>query len=137
MDVTISISEGWLAAFGLAALGALVLSVWTIIDVARRPRWQLSVGQKVLWITGMVIGWFLVWPVAALSALFYLFAVRKRLNAIAIPGLSQATWDTYANASSARAPELAPAGWYDDPGGGGGQRWWDGRGWSEHLRERP
>ena len=26
-----------------------------------------------------------------------------------------------------------PAGWYPDPAGGGGQRWWDGTQWSEHV----
>jgi hypothetical protein len=29
---------------------------------------------------------------------------------------------------------LPPAGWYPDPGGSEKERWWDGRGWSEHLR---
>ena len=27
-----------------------------------------------------------------------------------------------------------PAAWYDDPAGSGGQRWWDGAAWSEHVR---
>jgi hypothetical protein len=27
-----------------------------------------------------------------------------------------------------------PPGWYPDPGGGGGERYWDGSGWSGHLR---
>src|ERR1700761_3661759 len=27
-----------------------------------------------------------------------------------------------------------PAGWYSDPAQSGGDRWWDGTGWTEHLR---
>ncbi len=135
MDVTLAIPSVWLAVIAIAALLTLVLSIWTVIDVARRPRWQLSLGQKTLWIVGMVVGWLVVWPVAAFSAIFYLVAVRKRLNAMVTPGLSQATWDPYAGGG--RPLDLPDAGWYEDPAGGGGQRWWDGRGWSVHVRAGP
>ncbi|QUR69051.1 DUF2510 domain-containing protein [Mycobacterium spongiae] len=30
-----------------------------------------------------------------------------------------------------------PAGWYSDPGGSGGQRYWDGEHWTEHRRSDP
>jgi uncharacterized protein YxjI len=30
-----------------------------------------------------------------------------------------------------------PAGWYADPGGSGGWRWWDGTGWTEHVHVPP
>lgn len=32
---------------------------------------------------------------------------------------------------------MAEPGWYDDPEGGGGQRWWDGVRWSEHTIPPP
>lgn len=28
-----------------------------------------------------------------------------------------------------------PAGWYDEPEGGAGKRWWDGERWTEHRHE--
>ena len=30
-----------------------------------------------------------------------------------------------------------PAGWYPDPGGSGGVRWWDGAAWGEQLQAAP
>ncbi len=30
-----------------------------------------------------------------------------------------------------------PAGWYPDPAGGEGKRWWDGRAWTAHLQAPP
>jgi membrane protease YdiL (CAAX protease family) len=32
---------------------------------------------------------------------------------------------------------LPPAGWYPDPAGAAAERWWDGRGWTGHLRPGP
>jgi Protein of unknown function (DUF2510) len=32
-------------------------------------------------------------------------------------------------------PVATPAGWYTDPTGNGGLRWWDGKAWTEHLAD--
>ena len=34
-------------------------------------------------------------------------------------------------------PRLPPPGWYPDPAGGVQQRYWDGAGWSAHVRPVP
>ena len=36
--------------------------------------------------------------------------------------------------SGAKKGEV-PAGWYDDPAGGAGKRWWDGKRWTERRDE--
>ncbi len=33
--------------------------------------------------------------------------------------------------------EQVPAGWYDDPNGGGQLRYWDGAAWTEHTHPSP
>ncbi len=30
-----------------------------------------------------------------------------------------------------------PPGWYPEPAGGGGTRWWDGQGWTDHVQPAP
>ena len=34
-----------------------------------------------------------------------------------------------------QTPNLPPAGWYSDPAGGGGERFWDGQAWSQSTRD--
>ena len=37
--------------------------------------------------------------------------------------------------SSAMTQPPPPPGWYPDPAGGAGARWWDGQGWTEHVQQ--
>lgn len=55
--------------------------------------------------------------------------------------LTAASWTTALDEPSPLAeptgePILPPAGWYTDPADGGRVRWWDGRGWTDHVAGR-
>ena len=60
---------------------SLAMVVWAVIDVARRPAAALAPRLKVLWIAGMIGGWFLFGILGAIVSLFYLAGPRRRLNA--------------------------------------------------------
>jgi len=128
--------SGWDLVYGAIGLASLVPIVWAIVDVLRRPSWQFSNARKVLWVVTLAVGWLILWPLALASALLYLFAFRKRFPAMAVKP-PMATWDPYAEAAGGRPPDLPPAGWYPDPAGTARERWWDGRGWSDHIRTAP
>lgn len=60
---------------------SLVVVMWTVVDVARRPRSNLPTRRKALWITGSVVGWLLFGIVGAAGAIVYLVGPRRRMNA--------------------------------------------------------
>lgn len=126
-------SNALVLAYGFLALAALIPIVWAIVDVLRRPVWQFSIARKVLWVATLAIGWVVLPPVALVSSLLYLFVFRRRLPPVA-PKPPMATWDPYHPSAGGRPPPLPPAGWYPDPSGRPGERWWDGRGWTDHVR---
>jgi cytochrome c oxidase assembly factor CtaG len=72
---------GMTSVWGLVYIASLVLVIWAIVDLARRPASSLPPGRKVLWIVGLVAGWFLFGLVGAIIAVVYLAGYRKRLNA--------------------------------------------------------
>ena len=40
------------------------------------------------------------------------------------------------SATDMDTPHAIPPAWHDDPAGSGGERWWDGTAWTEHVRPR-
>lgn len=55
----------------------------------------------------------------------------------AVAELEQLARQVPAHATGQLSPITIPAGWYADPSGQAPLRWWDGRGWTEHLRSEP
>jgi len=132
--LTASVGSGLLIAAGVLMLLALIPVVWSIVDVVRRPPTQVTASQKTMWTIGMAVSWVFLPPLAGLWALWYLLVLRRRFNISLKAGLSQATWDPYQETDGGRPTDLPPAAWYTDPGGSSSERWWDGRGWTTHLR---
>ena len=60
---------------------SLVLVMWTVLDVTRRPTYALPAKRKAAWIIGSVVGWLLFGIVGAFVALVYLVGPRRRMNA--------------------------------------------------------
>jgi hypothetical protein len=60
---------------------SLVLVMWTVVDVSRRPTHVLPAGKKVGWIVGSVVGWLLFGIVGAFVAIVYLVGPRRRMDA--------------------------------------------------------
>jgi hypothetical protein len=62
-------------------LVSLVLVMWTVYDVSRRPQSKLPLRNKALWIVGSAVGWLLFGIVGAFIAAVYLIGPRRRMNA--------------------------------------------------------
>jgi hypothetical protein len=59
---------------------SLVLVLWAVWDVGRRPSNALSPGKKAAWILGTTVGWLFFGIVGAAVAIVYLMGPRRRLN---------------------------------------------------------
>ena len=60
---------------------SLVLVMWTVIDVARRPQSELPTRNKAVWIICSAVGWLLFGIAGAFVAAVYLVGPRRRMNA--------------------------------------------------------
>jgi hypothetical protein len=60
---------------------SLVLVMWAVVDMARRPTHELSPGRKTVWILAAAVGWLLLGIVGAFVAIVYLVGPRKRMDA--------------------------------------------------------
>jgi uncharacterized membrane protein YqjE len=65
----------------LLYLLSLIVVIWAVVDVARRPAPEMPSQKKALWIIGSIAGWLLFGLVGAVVAVFYLVGPRRRLNA--------------------------------------------------------
>jgi hypothetical protein len=60
---------------------SLVLVMWAVYDMARRPSTALSPRKKAMWLVGTTLGWLMFGIVGAFIAVVYLVGPRKRMNA--------------------------------------------------------
>lgn len=122
---------------GALTVASLVLFVVALVDVVRRPDWQwkLAGQEKILWIILLCLV-----NVFGIVPLIYWFSIRKKLVAVEAAAASGQYPSGYlAGGGFVPGPYVAPPaawppGWYPDPAGGGGRRWWSGQGWTEHHR---
>ena len=60
---------------------SLIVVMWCVLDVARRPPDELPRGKKAAWVLASLLGWLLLGIVGAAIAGFYLVGPRRKLNA--------------------------------------------------------
>jgi hypothetical protein len=60
---------------------SLVLVMWAMYDVARRPRNVLPPKRKAAWAFGTIVGWLVFGIVGAFIAVVYLVGPRRRMDA--------------------------------------------------------
>jgi hypothetical protein len=60
---------------------SLIVVLWCVIDVLRRPSSEITSGRKTAWVAATLIGWLLFGIIGAAIAVFYLVGPRKKMNA--------------------------------------------------------
>ncbi len=56
---------------------SLIVVMWCVADVTRRPPDELSRGKKAAWVLASLVGWLLLGIVGAAVAAFYLVGPRR------------------------------------------------------------
>jgi hypothetical protein len=70
-----------MSALLLVYASSLVLVLWAVTDMARRPAHELAPRAKAGWIIGTLVGWLVFGVAGAIVAVVYLVGPRRRLNA--------------------------------------------------------
>jgi hypothetical protein len=77
ITATVATSGVTLVIYGVS----LILVMWCIVDVTRRPQDELPRSKKTLWVAASLVGWLLFGIVGAAVAAFYLVGPRRKMNA--------------------------------------------------------
>lgn len=60
---------------------SLIVVIWCIVDVTRRPPDELTIGKKAAWVVAALLGWLVFGIIGAAIATFYLVGPRRKMNA--------------------------------------------------------
>jgi hypothetical protein len=114
--------------FLVLILVALVLTIFVVVDIARRPewQWQQSRSNKALWIVLQVVLFLLVFPASYVSGIIYLASVRPKLVAVEQSGQGAGGYGSWGShgAGAYSSPPVDPYGpppGYGTPGSYGSQ----------------
>lgn len=109
----------------IIGLVTLVLFVFVLVDMVRRPswQWQRAGSNKAIWITLEVALFVLFGLLSVVSGIVYLVAARPKLVAA----------ENAANYSGGYGG--VPPSWQPDPSGRHQLRYWDGTAWTEHVSD--
>jgi NADH:ubiquinone oxidoreductase subunit 6 (subunit J) len=61
--------------------GSLIVVMWAVFDMARRPASELPSRRKAAWVIGTTASWLLFGLVGAFVAIVYLVGPRRRMDA--------------------------------------------------------
>lgn len=123
MNHTILASGSFSDGGAAAVLVIVLIAFYFIPTIIATLRHVPNVGSVA--IINIFLGWTFIGWVVAMAMAMRSGAQSTIVNVHTTPGY-------YTSAPQQSAPG-APAGWYPDPHGAAGQRYWDGRTWTAHT----